>query len=291
MNLRLIHSSEIDRQKWDLLVSSQNNICAYGYSWYLDAACQQWSGLVLGEYEGIMPICWNQKFGIKYVYQPPFLQRMEWIGQKIENQEHIMKLLNKHFMYFDFKSNLPLSYNERTNYILNTNQSYDLMAKYFNTQTKRNLKGNALLFNIASPASLIEMYVAHTAPLIEGWKPDFETRLIQIVNAAFQFNKIEIISASLNDEIMAIAGFVTNGKRKSMVFSTTTTNGKSENAMGKLVNHFIQKEANSETIIDFEGSEIENIARFYKGFGAEREVYYHLKQLNLLSLTSISLKV
>ena len=41
-----------------------------------------------------------------------------------------------------------------------------------------------------------------------------------------------------------------------------------------LMNHIIKTHAESKKILDFEGGSLEGVARFYKGFGAEEEIYY-----------------
>jgi hypothetical protein len=46
-----------------------------------------------------------------------------------------------------------------------------------------------------------------------------------------------------------------------------------------LVDYIIRKEAAKDKLLDFEGSKIEGVARFYKGFGAKYHPYYILKKL------------
>jgi hypothetical protein len=44
---------------------------------------------------------------------------------------------------------------------------------------------------------------------------------------------------------------------------------------------FIKKYAGHDLVLDFEGSEIEGIARFYRGLGAKPVYYYSVKQNRL----------
>ena len=44
-----------------------------------------------------------------------------------------------------------------------------------------------------------------------------------------------------------------------------------------LVNSFIEQNTNKNIILDFEGSMIQGVARFYSGFGAKAEHYFQLK--------------
>ena len=47
-----------------------------------------------------------------------------------------------------------------------------------------------------------------------------------------------------------------------------------------LVESVLKQYDNKEYILDFEGSEIEGVARFYKGFGAQDQPYYYYKKYN-----------
>ena len=47
-----------------------------------------------------------------------------------------------------------------------------------------------------------------------------------------------------------------------------------------LVEEIIKKFSNSKYLLDFEGSEIEGVARFYVGFGASNAPYYYHKKYN-----------
>ena len=57
-----IPSEKIDREKWDACVSNSHNPLIYARSFYLDHISDNWSGLVLNDYEAVMPICWRKKF-------------------------------------------------------------------------------------------------------------------------------------------------------------------------------------------------------------------------------------
>lgn len=45
-------------------------------------------------------------------------------------------------------------------------------------------------------------------------------------------------------------------------------------SMFLLMDQIIKAHAKSKKILDFEGGSIDGVARFYKGFGAEEEIYY-----------------
>src|SRR5919107_951083 len=68
--IRYISRSEIDTLKWDRCIQQAANGLIYGYTVYLDNMAAHWDGLVLNDYEAVMPLTWNKKYGFYYIYQP-----------------------------------------------------------------------------------------------------------------------------------------------------------------------------------------------------------------------------
>ena len=65
------------------------------------------------------------------------------------------------------------------------------------------------------------------------------------------------------------------------LFNASSYTGKKNSAMFLLFNELIKMNSASEKIFDFEGSEIAEVAKFYKGFGSE-PVYYPTLKSNRL---------
>lgn len=76
MNLRLLPHDKLDKARWDECVSRSLNGHLYGMSWYLDACCPGWYGMVNGDYEQVMAVPIRYKAGVlSYAYQPLFVQQ------------------------------------------------------------------------------------------------------------------------------------------------------------------------------------------------------------------------
>ncbi|WP_315816464.1 hypothetical protein [Paraflavitalea speifideaquila] len=56
--------------KWDRCIADAPNGLIYGYSFYLDKMADNWDGLVLNNYEAVMPLPWKKKWGIYYLAHP-----------------------------------------------------------------------------------------------------------------------------------------------------------------------------------------------------------------------------
>ena len=72
-----------------------------------------------------------------------------------------------------------------------------------------------------------------------------------------------------------------NGAAIVNLLNFSTAKGKEVGAMPYLIDSLIKREADKHKYIDFEGSSVEGIARFYKSFGAENMPYYQLKNNKL----------
>ena len=59
---------ELDFDKWIHAYQAEHSLI-YGFSWYLDAICDDWDGLVMNDYEAVFPLPKRKKGGVPYVYQ------------------------------------------------------------------------------------------------------------------------------------------------------------------------------------------------------------------------------
>ena len=76
-----------------------------------------------------------------------------------------------------------------------------------------------------------------------------------------------------HNELCAAAVFFISGQRAVFLFSATNQTAKETFAMPLLIDNFIRKNAESNMILDFEGSNDVNLARFYKSFGSKTATY------------------
>jgi hypothetical protein len=70
------------------------------------------------------------------------------------------------------------------------------------------------------------------------------------------------------------------------LMSVSSSLGKEQRAMFRIVDELIRDYSGSSFLLDFEGSNIPSIARFFIGFGGRPEVYQTLR-INPLSLSLI----
>src|SRR6187549_1394953 len=87
-HIQYLSHKEIDKTKWDACIEQASNGLIYPYSFYLDAMAKHWDALVLNDYEAIMPLTWNRKYGFYYLYQPAFTASLGIFGSQVN--EHLV---------------------------------------------------------------------------------------------------------------------------------------------------------------------------------------------------------
>lgn len=84
-----------------------------------------------------------------------------------------------------------------------------------------------------------------------------------------------------HNELCAAAFFLKNNNRLIFLFSGSDEVARGNGAMTFLIDTVIRSNSPGGRILDFEGSNNENLARFYKGFGAKKTTYTRLKMNRL----------
>lgn len=287
--VRYIKHQDIDIEKWDACIKQSPNRQVYATSWHLDHATEIWDALVMGDYNFVMPLPVKSKWGIKYVFQPLFCQQL---GIFPTPPEDIAKLfyseLARTFSYFDTQINSQnpeiqakngITFLPRRNYILPLNMNYAGLFSAYSSNTKRNLKkAEKNTLNFVSGISL-EDYFAFKIKNLHTKLSSKELERLKSIIAFGQYKGIGKIYGvySAGNELCAAVYFCRYENRVTYMNAASSKKGKDLGAMVLLIDGFIQQNAGKNLVLDFEGSMLPGVARFYKGFGAYPETYFQLK--------------
>ena len=298
MEVRLIKREDIDKLKWDSCVHYATNGNVYGYTWYLDNVSENWDGLVEGDYESVFPLIWNTKLmGIKQLYQPFLAQQTGIYSIHMMSQKRMTTFIDaipsdykKAVIHLNERNNIKeatgFEITPRTNLILDLNKPYEEIAANYSKSHKRNIKKAGkhhvkINANI-KPEKLMELYKQYQGVKIDAFKDDsYHAAHRVIYNSLHRGRGFMSGIQTKEGEWLAAAFFTISHKRITLLFPTTTPQGREQNTMHLLLDLMIQSNANKTMVLDFEGSSVESIARFYKGFGAENRPYFQLTQNEL----------
>ncbi len=284
MQIRHLRHNSIDYEKWDNAINLSVNQLGYGFSWYLDIVSPDWEALVSDEYEYIMPLTVKRKYGIPYIVQPMLTQQLGIFSSK-KISEEIIQLFIKEIPYYSYEINLNENNNFNTeiselpNYILNLNEHYELIYKKYSKNTIRNIE-KARKQNLSVQHNIsIDEFVNFYNSTERNFISSDGLLLEKLLTTGSSKNAIALsgVKNSDNKLISALCIFVT-GKRIVYLLPVSNAEGKKSSAMFLQVDDIICNNAGTDMILDFEGSRIEGIARFYKGFGAVNHPYYILKK-------------
>jgi lipid II:glycine glycyltransferase (peptidoglycan interpeptide bridge formation enzyme) len=175
------------------------------------------------------------------------------------------------------------SVEQRRNYFLPLNVSYETIAARYNQNTKRNIRKSKPAISIIKTFSVADyMNLKRNFPGVEDDK-GFQKSINIIISTSFRRQQGVIYSAySSENELCAAAYFLFDPKRVSYLNAVSSDIGKEFCAGHAIVDQFIQDNAQKNILLDFEGSQNHGVARFYEGFGAECEHYQHLYRNTLI---------
>ena len=280
---------DIDEVKWEKCILSATNSRVYVNFWHLDRIAVNWIALVYGDYEFVMPLPVKQKLTIEYVYQPLFCQQLGIFPKpSAEIASIFYQAVFERFRFADVHINSQnpiltghsaIRFFPRNNFLLDLQYNYKSLARSYSTNTKRNI-AKATDNNLQLIAGIsTEDYLQFKSRNLTGKlkREDLE-KLKGIISNARYRGIGEIFGVySAENEICAAVFFYRWKNRVIYMNAATSEIGKKLGAMYFLVDKFIRDNAETDLIIDFEGSMIPGVARFYSGFGATPETYYQLK--------------
>ena len=287
MRIQIIPSEQIDTTKWDSCVAEAANGLIYATSDYLNAMADNWSGLVVDDYATIMPLPWRRKWGIRYLYTPPFTQQLGLIGNKFISIEALTKQLEGFAKYGDYLFNEgnteianKLGCTPCNNYLLDLKRDYDEIKATYKKSFQKNVNRashQALVYTISSDiheaTHVFYEYnkhkIGHVAPkdlanfskLCKQWHIQKRVVIRRVTNA--------------ENELMSMLLLLQDDKRLYNIINYTSELGRQCEANYFLYDHLFRELAGSNKHFDFEGSDLPGVKAFYESMGGIAQPYSH----------------
>ena len=107
--------------------------------------------------------------------------------------------------------------------------------------------------------------------------PDIDV-FTKLIREAHLRGRMIFYFAYIDGVSIATLALLWSGKRMIYLCPISNEYGKQCSAMFLIVNQIIIDYQDTDTTLDFEGSRIEGIARFYRGFGAKLEPYFLIRR-------------
>ncbi len=285
-SIRYLPYPEIEKAKWDACIEAAPNGLIYGYSLYLDEMAAHWDGLVLDDYQAVMPLPWNKKYGFYYLYQPFLCASLGIFGQNVgpELVKKFFEAIPRRFRLWDVYLNYGNFFSvpgyelyQRISHALDLTPGYETLYAGFRMSYKTLLKRfDKIGCTIRKDIPIQEVLALTKVKLVPvaNVKDEDYDRFGRLYQQLLQRGKaVNYAAFSPKGDLLASAVFLFSHNRAYYIVAGNHADGRTVGASHQVINAFIRDHAGRPLLLDFEGSDVHNIAFFFKSFGAVEEKY------------------
>jgi hypothetical protein len=291
-HIRYLQRHEIDPAAWDDCIRLSPAGLIYARSFFLDAiAGGQWSGLVMGDYEAVMPLVWNKKYGFTYLYQPHFVPALGVFqkGTTPAPLEAFLSAIPPRFRFWDFDCNennsltpgSTVKHTLRQNSFLPLDRPGDDIRKGYKRLARRMLQkaleGRLIIEKDCTPDEIIQLFQKEYDRAL----PHITAEVYRLMTDATRIARTEdhlstYLARQPDGQILAFYLLLRDDKFVYSVMGGSTGEGKEKGAFYLLTDAAIQDHCNTKRVFRFEGSDEPGIAFFNAQFGSYPIQYPHL---------------
>ena len=277
--IRFLKHSEIDKAKWDQSLEATLTPRIYAYSWYLDVVSPNWCALIEDDYKSIFPIPIQKKLGIFYISQPLFTQQLGLFScEDPNNVDVFLRAIPKRIWIRSLQIHNRLDNAKiRDNFELDISSDIEIIRKEYSQNVKRNLKKakkNNLEIKECSNDLLIQLFKQNKGKAVKELDREAYVTLSKLLEIIQQKEKGECFGVYKQEQLISAAFFSNCLGRSIYLFSASNSSAREIGANHFLIDNYIAKYKKDSLILDFEGTMIPTLARFYSSFGAEKKYYF-----------------
>lgn len=295
--MRFVPNHKIDKHKWDNAITNLLPQFIYLQSFYLDIVTQnQWGAYINDDYSCLFPVHFDYRLGIKRLHQPSFSQQLGlFCGSHIAINEidRFFGEITNPLKKINWQINslwAPESIEnckriERVTYTLNLNRSYETIEKDFSSNTRRNIKKAEQINQDVTEIDIEEfVQLIHSEKQRSGLRLKHILILEALIRELDRRNLLVLNGVRFQNSTIAAAIWINTPARVYYLHGVSTSLGMQNRSMFLLQKQLINRLSNQNSLLDFEGSMIPGIAKFFSGFGAMPETYYVLQKNTLPKL-------
>ena len=245
---------------------------------------------MLDDYKAVMPLTWNSKYGIRYLYQPFLTAQLGVFGKHITEEQVGLFVQNipSSFRLIEISLNsgnilsTPGGFAiHRSNYVLHLNSTYEELYKKYSENIQRNIKRSIQSGSVVQKNIDVEQLIGLAVQQMRTQNNESADnvnrfrKLYQFLSEKQMATTYGIRSAE--GELLASCAFFFSHDRAYYILVGNHPAGRNTGASHALIDGFIKDNAGKKLVLDFEGSDIPTLAAFYRGFGAVNEPYPALR--------------
>lgn len=267
--------------EWDSFLEQCSNARLYARAFSLNALSKQW--IILQSRDGLyrMPVPYHTKYLVPIAYTPFFCQQLGVFSALPITSDILIQFMQavktrffRATIHFNAQNPIPTEWSNqirfRQNYILPLQEDWPTLEQRFSSHCKRMLRKTAKDVCVDVSSELVLQQCKQHLPQVWNSLPAHSLQGIETSMKHFP-----CICLGMRDDsgiITASAAFSMYKNRITYILGSSMPDKKRPQMHG-IFAHLIRQYAGTQTILDFEGSDIPGIARFYEGFGAINEPY------------------
>jgi len=145
--LQIIPLDKVNSHQWDAVVSANDNGLIYSSYSYLQAVCTHCLAVIINDYEAVMALPFKKKWGIPYLYTPPFVQQLGLIGNiSPDYYAPIIQQVQQQCRYGDMLFNFQNTFIEKeagsslkNNFIIDLRDDYQRIKSHYHSSVSYSL--------------------------------------------------------------------------------------------------------------------------------------------------------
>jgi hypothetical protein len=285
--IQFVKRNQLDENKYNACISASLQSRIYAYSWYLDIVTDNWSVLVLDDYQAVMPLPWRVKYGVKYVYPPLWLIELGFFSLKENTSiDLFFKAARKKFLFIETRLNTDNSFDyidKKQLHYLKLEEEYITIYKDYNKDKKKDLRKSSKFGLIEKwnddPKKIIHLFKKNVGARIPNVKEADYDKLLKILRLSIKNDVGEILSIYNSENVLVASGFFLKHKsRVTLLISSTNFENRKNGANTFLIDRAIFRFQKEFDTFHFGGSSITSIGSYFMSFGAEVETYLVFKK-------------
>ena len=292
--IKRLKYEEIDWQKYQNCLEKSEQHIFFADKKYLDALIgRKWEILVDNDYEAVMPIPLAKKWGFNFVVMPLQTQQLGVFSEKDtpELNESFLAFFQQYYKVFYYAFNAKNEFKTllktRKNYKL-FSEDYESIKKKYSIHRRRNVRITEVL------QDKIEITEAENLNHCESF---FTENVIGFTNSSLKKRAFENMKNFLSQNLLKVYELYFDGKLASQAYLIES---EKEDFLVNFINDKKFSKYNLSSIIldqifrkniekkdfNFHGSNISEIAEFYRRFGATEENYAFVENSKIQLLKS-----
>lgn len=287
-NIRILANKDIDAIKWDACLQASPSGKIYSSYAYIDGLSQHWEGLIVGDYDAIMVLSYKSFLFFKLLCTPDFVPVLGLYNREGFDVQPFQKdieafIVSRYGVLIlreEQEGFNTAKYRKRSpNLILPLYYPYTQLKASYSEDCRRNIaksirRGTSVVMNQIAIKEVLSYYKSAYGS-VNKKRAEVYRRLEAVLIKLQSEGKAFTISVNDEKGKCVYAGcFLKDTKRLYYIIGAPNEEGRRLRATYRCIDWVVSQFAEQDMILDFEGSSIASVAKFYQGFGPEEEIYW-----------------